>query len=113
MNEFVIEWVRGRDWAGVTAPSGSWLKTRVMKLRERYPDEVYVLAENADGSIFAHVPVKYIKISPPRKVSEEQRVAAGERLREMHIRRKEEEDKLMWDGEDGDWDELDDELPFN
>ena len=32
---------------------------------------------------FAHVPVKYIKISPPKKMSEEQKEAASERFKQM------------------------------
>ena len=42
-----------------------------------------IMAENEDGSLFAHVPVNYIKISPPKKMSEEQREAASERFRQM------------------------------
>ncbi|WP_418428043.1 hypothetical protein [Blautia hydrogenotrophica] len=41
------------------------------------------MAENKDGSAYFHVPISYIKVSPPRKVSEEQREAAGERFRKM------------------------------
>lgn len=106
MNEFAIEWIRGRDWAGVTAPSSSWLKNRILKLAERYPDEVKVLANNADGSIFAHVPVKYIKISPPRKISEEQRTAAAERLKRIREEKEynDPEDDLL-DGTESEWDE--------
>lgn len=33
--------------------------------------------------MFAHVPVNYIKISPPKKMSDEQREAASERFRQM------------------------------
>lgn len=33
--------------------------------------------------MFAHVPVSYVKISPPRKISEEQKEAASERFRQM------------------------------
>ena len=41
------------------------------------------MAENKDGSAYFHVPISYINVSPPRKVSEEQREAAGERFRKM------------------------------
>ena len=41
------------------------------------------MALNQDGSAFIKVPVNWVKISPPRKVSEEQREAAGERFRKM------------------------------
>lgn len=41
------------------------------------------MAENKDGSAFFHIPISYVKVSPPRKVSEKQREAAGERFRRM------------------------------
>ena len=83
MNEFCIEWLRGSDYAGVTTPSGTALKSKLMRLAQERPDEVKIVAVNTDGSAFFHIPINYIKVSPPRKVSEEQREAAGERFRKM------------------------------
>lgn len=83
MNEFCIEWIKGNDYAGITVPSGTALKSKLMKYAEERPDEVKVMVENSDGSAFFHVPINYIKVSPPRKVSEAQREAAGERFRKM------------------------------
>ena len=83
MNEFAIEWINGRDYAGVTVPSGTALKSKLMRYSETRPEEVKVMAVNEDGSAFFHVPINYVKLSPPKKVSEEQREAAGERLRKM------------------------------
>ncbi len=83
MNEFAIEWIKGAGHASVTVPSGTALKSKLLRLSYKYPEEVKILAENADGSLFAHVPVSYIRISPPRKMSEEQKEAASERFRQM------------------------------
>ena len=83
MNEFAIEWIKGRDYAGVTVPSGTALKSKLMRYADERPDEVKLMVENNDGSAFFHIPINYIKVSPPRKVSEEQREAAGERFRKM------------------------------
>lgn len=83
MNEFCIEWIKGRDYAGVTVPSGTALKSKLMRYAQERPDEVKIEALNQDGSAFIKVPVNWVKISPPRKVSEEQREAAGERFRKM------------------------------
>lgn len=83
MNEFCIEWIKGNDYAGVTVPSGTALKSKLMRYAEERPDEVKIEALNQDGSAFIKVPVNWVKISPPRKVSEEQREAAGERFRRM------------------------------
>lgn len=91
MNEFAIEWVKGASCAGVTVPSGTALKSKLLKLSQEYPNEVKILAENEDGSLFAHVPVKYVKISPPRKISDEQKEAASERFKKMWENKQKEE----------------------
>lgn len=52
------------------------------------PDEVKLMADNADGFAFFHIPINYIKVSPPRRVSEEQREAAKERFQKMWGRKK-------------------------
>lgn len=83
MNEFAIEWTKKDDYAGVTVPSATALKNKLLRYAEQRPDEVKIEALNQDGSAFIKVPVNWVKISPPRKVSEEQREAAGERFRKM------------------------------
>ena len=92
MSEFCIEWIKGNDYAGVTVPSGTALKSKLMRYAEERPDEVKVMVENSDGSAFFHVPINYIKVSPPRKVSEAQREAAGERFRKMWEEKREMEE---------------------
>lgn len=92
MSEFCIEWIKGRDYAGVTVPSGTALKSKLMRYAQERPDEVKLMAENKDGSAFFHIPISYVKVSPPRKVSEEQKKAAGERLRRMWEEKREMEE---------------------
>lgn len=60
MNEFCIEWVKGDDYAGVTVPSGTALKSKLMRYSENRPDEVRVMAVNTDGSAFFHIPISYL-----------------------------------------------------
>ena len=83
MNEFVIEWIKGAEYAGITVPSGTALKSKLLRLAEENPNEVKIMTENEDGSLFAHIPVRYVKISPPRQISEEQKEAASERFKQM------------------------------
>ena len=83
MNEFCIEWIKGNDYAGVTVPSGTALKSKLMRYAQERPDEVKVMSVNSDGSAFFHIPINYVKVSPPRKVSDEQKEAAGERFKKM------------------------------
>lgn len=92
MSEFCIEWIKGNEYAGVTVPSGTALKSKLMRYAEERPDEVKVMAVNTDGSAFFHIPINYIKVSPPRKVSEEQREAAGKRFRKMWEEKREMEE---------------------
>ena len=92
MNEFVIEWTKKGEYSGVSVPSGTALKSKLMRYAQESPDEVKLKSENKDGSAFFHVPVSYIKVSPPRKVSEAQREAAGERFRRMWEEKREMEE---------------------
>ena len=72
-NECSIAWIRGGEYAEVSAHNGSKMKGRVLKLAEQHPEDVKILVTNKDGSIFAHVPVKYVKLRAPRELTEEQR----------------------------------------
>ncbi|MBD5534590.1 MAG: hypothetical protein HDQ99_02805 [Lachnospiraceae bacterium] len=92
MDEFAIEWTKGSNYAGVTVPSGTALKSKLLRLAERNPNEVKIMAENEDGSLFAHIPVRYIKLSPPKKMSDEQKEAASERFRQMWESKREREE---------------------
>ena len=92
MNEFSIEWTKDRNYAGVTVPSGTALKSKLMRYAQERPDEVKLMAENKDGSAFFHIPINYVKVSPPRKISEAQREAAGERFRKMWEEKREMEE---------------------
>lgn len=81
--ENVIEWLRDEETATVTFTQGR-MKTRIMKLAAERPDEVFITAINADGSMCARIPARWIKVSPPRLVSEEQVEAARERILAYH-----------------------------
>lgn len=78
-NENIIEWYTGVKTASLTIGQNGWI-SKVKKLKERFPEEVEIW-ENKDGSIFAHVPLSWIKINPKRVLSEEQRAEYAERLK--------------------------------
>ena len=69
MNENVLEWNTNQRNATLTISQQKY-KNRLYELKERFPDDVDI-RENVDGSILAHIPQKWIKINPPRKLSEE------------------------------------------
>ena len=81
MDEFCIEWTKGDKYAGVTAPGNSRLKGAVLQLNRDHPEDVEKLVENADGSIYAWIPVEYIKIRRPPTISEEVRKARSESMK--------------------------------
>ena len=80
--ENVIEFISGEKTATLTIHQGKY-KTRIKKLAEEHPDEVKILSENSEGSILAKIPLSYIKISPPRKVSDKQKELASQRFKNM------------------------------
>lgn len=77
-NENVISFEKGSDVASVTL-SQVKLANRIRKLADKFPDDVKIRADYG-LIVVATVPTKYIKISPPRVVSDDQKKAAAERL---------------------------------
>ena len=70
--ENVMEWIENDKVATVTLSQRRHI-TKIRKLAEEHPEDVQILHNNADGSICAHIPVKYIKFNPPKELSEEVR----------------------------------------
>ena len=62
LRENCIEWLNGQNVVSVTL-SQKRLVSKVKKMAEKHPDLVTILAENEDGSIFAHLPLKAVKLS--------------------------------------------------
>ena len=54
---------------------------KIRKYAEQYPDECQIVAENSDGTITARIPVDWVKVSPKRRMSEENILAARERMK--------------------------------
>lgn len=78
-NENVIEFLEDEQRATVTFSQGRY-KRRIKKLAAEHPEKCQIMEENTDGSMCAHIPVTWIKISPPKQFTEEQRQQMGERL---------------------------------
>lgn len=55
----------------------------MFKLAEEYPDEVKIVKfpEEGDTNLIARFPKKWLKIYPPKKMTDEQREAMSERLK--------------------------------
>lgn len=86
-DENVIEFTRDADRATVTLSQGRY-KSRVRKLAAEHPEECQILAENSDGSLCAHIPVSWVKISPPRVLNEKQlETVRGNLFKAQSVRR--------------------------
>jgi len=60
--ENVIEWIDGDKYATCTFSSGKFANN-VLKLAEKYPDDVKILAKNRDKSVLAKVPLNAVHVS--------------------------------------------------
>lgn len=74
--ENVIEWIQGQNRISVTLYQKR-LITMVKRLADKFPQEVEIIAENNDGSIFASLPLKSLnfRIISPISIEEKNRRA--------------------------------------
>jgi hypothetical protein len=90
-NENVIEFLKDQKVMTCTFSQGRFI-TKVKRLAEKYPEEVEIVARNNarnnDGSIVAHNPVSYLKLSnKSRTLTDEQRAEMAERFRINELER--------------------------
>lgn len=77
-----IEFTRNSHTATVYLSQPKYI-TKIKRLKEKYPDDVDIVKENKDGTIVAHIPTKWIKISACKvNMSEERKQANAERLKQ-------------------------------
>lgn len=86
--ENAIEFLDGQKTAAVTLHDRR-LRNRILKLAEQHPDEVAVICrpEENNGFLFAHIPLKWLRIQPPRAMSDAQIEAAQKALAIAHTKR--------------------------
>ena len=86
--ETSISWIRGNREPAVECYSDdpSW-RIKFLKLAAEHPDKVVVKIrpEDNDGAVIIKIPVSFVKISPPRRVSmtDDQRAALADRMRNL------------------------------
>ena len=81
LHENCIEWITGQNILTATIHQER-LRNKLRKMAENDP-RIQIIKENADGTILAHIPRDYLKISPKRRVSEAQREAAKKNMTAM------------------------------
>ena len=81
MRENCIEWIEGDSRITITTYHRKFIN-KLKAISEENPEEVQIIKENQDGSICAHIPLYYLRISPKKKVvyTEEQRQEIRDRL---------------------------------
>lgn len=81
IQENVIEFYTGDKFASCTFTNRKHIN-RIKKLHEEKPAEFQAYIENNDGSVWAKIPLSWVKINPgaKREMTEEQKEAARERL---------------------------------
>lgn len=80
--ETYYNYIAGNDFATIGSSEQKWIN-KIKRAQEQNSDKVHIIAENPDGSIVAHCPPNWFKWSPPKKMSEEQKQAARERMKAM------------------------------
>lgn len=80
-----IEWITSDNTMSVTLTSQRHI-TRIRKLAERKPDDVKITT-NKDGSIYATLPLSYLKFNPPKDLTEEQKEKLREQVKMMNEKR--------------------------
>ena len=83
MRENVIEWITGSDIITLTLTQPRYI-TKVSRIVEHYAnlnDDRANMLTNPDGSVFAHLPIECLKLSPKRilELNDEQKDVMRER----------------------------------
>ena len=83
MKETCLSYTAEDEHAFFSSSETKWIN-KIQRLQKEHPDEVQIIhkPENNGGMIYAHIPKKYLKISPPRQMNytDEQKAAMTERL---------------------------------
>ena len=82
--ENVIEWIKNNHTATCAFTQIKYVN-KIRDLAKRFPDKVEIIAENPDGSIVAHIPVRAVKLQiVERELTDEQREILSERMKNLH-----------------------------
>lgn len=73
-NATEFDHLAGEQTASISTGEMS-VRNRLEKLAKKHPTECICIAKNTDGSVYYHIPWKWLSIRPPRTVtmSEEER----------------------------------------
>ena len=85
------DWYSDESTATMSSNEAVWVR-KLTSLAEQYPDDVVIrkAPEDNDGFILVNLPKKWFKIKPPtkRNMTDEQREALADRMRNVRNRTK-------------------------
>ena len=81
-NENAIEFLENEKFMFVTFSQKKFIN-KVKALAEKHPDKVKIYEERTD-SIYARMPVSWLKIQPTRVLTEKQKIANAKALEKAH-----------------------------
>ena len=79
-NETAYNDIQGEKFGTFYSARDKWIN-KIKKYSEKYPNDVTITHVNKDGSLVAHIPQTWFKISPPKFVSEANKAKSSERLK--------------------------------
>lgn len=74
-----IEWITGEKVISLTLTSQRHI-TKIKKLAEKKPEDVKIIV-NKDGSVYAEIPLTYLKLRAPKDLTDEQRQKIADRFK--------------------------------
>ena len=80
--ETTTNWAKPSTTFSIYSSDPKWIKKLHTFVKE-YPGKVKISFENNDGSLCCELPIRWFKVSPPRKMSKKQKEAASERMSKM------------------------------
>jgi hypothetical protein len=88
VTENLVQWITGERYAFVTFSQKKYID-RIKELQKKYPDKIDIKGVNDDGSIYARIPVKAVKINlSTRVLTDQQKKDAAERLKKARRKKK-------------------------
>lgn len=85
--ETVTNYIKGDKTFSLFSSESKWIN-KIHKYAKEHPNEVEIEYENDDGSLAATFPIKWFKVSPPKRVSEAQKEKASARFKQMWAEKK-------------------------
>lgn len=78
--ENAIEFFSGEKTATLSLTNKRFVNRLKRLFESEHGEEMLRFTENSDGSVYCVVPLRWIRISPPRKMTDEEKLALAERM---------------------------------